>query len=244
MKAMLTDTFTGSSVLLDTWLAPDDICAMNRHILLLRTPSTLDAYHNELSALGYDPHSIPPLETTLVHLDDLRARLSRAPAGKGVILTSARGAEAWRATVIALLDAKAEVNSYLHAWHALRFYVVGAATASALTAHDPAHPNLPVPTDIRGAAETGTGARLAQFIINDLGGEQAVLLCLTGDKNSDELPETLKKAEIGLDMVQVYETRGSTTFRDDLCSLMEEVRRKGLFHSDSTIRRKLSNSQS
>jgi uroporphyrinogen-III synthase len=181
---------------------------MAPNVLLLRGPLHPDPYHHELVSLGYSPRSIPPLDTTLVHQDKLRHRMSETPSARAVILTSARSADAWRDALVALYDANVDA-SVLRSWEALPFYVVGSATATALTAPDAARPNLPLPLDIRGAAETGTSTRLALYLI--------------GDKNSDVLPETVKKAGIQLQVLQVYATCGSPTFADDLRSLVEEV---------------------
>jgi uroporphyrinogen-III synthase len=196
------------------WMAPN--------VLLLRGTLHPDPYHHELVSLEYNPRSIPPLDTTFVHQDELRHRMSETPSVRAVILTSARSADAWRDALVALYDANVDA-SVLRSWEALPFYVVGSATATALTAPDAARPNLPLPVDIRGAAETGTSTRLAEFIVEDLAGVHCEMLYLVGDKNSDALPEIVKKAGIQLQVLQVYATCGSPTFADDLRSLVEEV---------------------
>lgn len=72
--------------------------------------------------------------------------------------------------------------------------------------------------DLRGAAETGTSERLANFIIEDLkdttGGR--TLFFLTGDKNRDTLPKVLQQGGFHLSSLQVYETHGSSAFPADL----------------------------
>jgi uroporphyrinogen-III synthase len=195
-------------------------------VLLLRAPSEPDLYHRELCARGYEPHSIRPLDTALVNQDELRARLGSAPAVRAAILTSARSAEAWRAAVVALHAAGADPHT-LHAWHLLPLYVVGAATAAALTAPDADRPNLPLPLDIRGAAQAGTSERLAQFIVDDLAGAHGTMLYLVGDKNSDAVPKVLEKAAVRLDTLRVYETGGSPTFQSDLRTMLGVVGHRG-----------------
>jgi uroporphyrinogen-III synthase len=77
-----------------------------------------------------------------------------------------------------------------------------------------------LPEDIRGAEQAGTAEKLAHFILDDLDSplehRSRKLLYLTGDKNRDVLPNILAGGEIELHTVQVYETRGSSTFDADL----------------------------
>jgi uroporphyrinogen-III synthase len=199
---------------------------MPQPVLLLRASSDPDSYHLALSSAHYTPYSISPLQTTIVNHAELAARISELPTVDAVIMTSARSAEAWRGAVLSVLgalDASAQLdNPALHAWHTLPFYVVGKATATALTTPDDVHPRLPIPKDVRGAEETGTSARLAQLIVEELQGKPAKVLYLTGDKNKYNLPETLKEAGIDLNELQVYETGGSETFSDDLDALLQE----------------------
>jgi uroporphyrinogen-III synthase len=199
---------------------------MPQPVLLLRASSDSDPYHLALSSALYTPYSISPLQTTIVNHAELAARISKLPTVDAVIMTSARSAEAWRGAVLSVLgalDASAQRdNPALYAWHTLPFYVVGNATATALTTPDDARPRLPIPKDVRGAEETGTSVRLAQLIVEELQGKSAKVLYLTGDKNKYNLPETLKEAGIDLDELQVYETGGSETFSDELDALLQE----------------------
>lgn len=62
---------------------------------------------------------------------------------------------------------------------------------------------------------------MARFIVDDLESpDEKRLLYLTGDKNRDTLPKILRQAGIELDDVQVYETRGSPAFENDLKALL------------------------
>ena len=105
-------------------------------------------------------------------------------------------------------------------WTTVPFYVVGAATATALAAISTvAGATSLAPKDIRGAEESGTSERLAQFILTDLpstGAHSRRLLYLTGDKNRDTLPKILKDGGVELVPLQVYGTQGSSTFAKDL----------------------------
>jgi uroporphyrinogen-III synthase len=110
-------------------------------------------------------------------------------------------------------------------WTALPFYVVGKATARALSAIGDVHGSSHLtPLDIRGGPESGTSERLAYFILEDLRGRestlQAKLLHLTGDKNRDTLPRVLTEGGVQLDCLQVYETQGSSTFATDLQAIV------------------------
>lgn len=104
-------------------------------------------------------------------------------------------------------------------WSTVPFYVIGEASAAALRNIHQSFPNSPhVPTNLRGAGETGTAERLANFILEDLpnttGGR--TLFYLTGDKNRDTLPKMLQQGGFELSSLQVYETHGSSAFPDDL----------------------------
>jgi uroporphyrinogen-III synthase len=199
---------------------------MPRSILLLRSASLPepDAYHSRLSACGYSPRSVPVLETVFVNAGLLEQQLSAPPDVCGVVLTSSRSAEAWRAALAAVYDHDPHAVT-LETWRALPFYVVGAATSRVIEEADAARPELPVPSDVRGAAEAGTGEKLARFVLDDLAEDArgARLLYLTGDKNKETLPEILKDGGVILDTVQAYATQGAASFPEDLRRIVEEV---------------------
>lgn len=74
------------------------------NVLLLRnrTDDEPDKYEDAFKASGYNPVCVPVLETGLVNLEDLEIILKRgnaADAYAGVIITSARACEAWKAAV-------------------------------------------------------------------------------------------------------------------------------------------------
>ena len=78
------------------------------NVLLLRAPATdaPDKYEDALRARGYHPLSVPVLETVLVNLPELVQFVAAGPERSGlggVIVTSARGCEAWRAVVSELV---------------------------------------------------------------------------------------------------------------------------------------------
>lgn len=107
-------------------------------------------------------------------------------------------------------------------WSAVPFYVVGKATADALRIIKDEHPTSPhLPNDIRGE-ESGTGEALARFILNDLSQPTGRLLYLIGDKTRDVLPRILRDAGMELHPTQVYETRGSSSFADDLALTLKQ----------------------
>ena len=116
-------------------------------------------------------------------------------------------------------------------WSNTPFYVVGPSTASALHAIHPfPHTASPYcPRDIRGSTESGTGDKLAHFIVNDLSGTPSQcpaskgkkLLYLTGDKTKSTLPTIAKTAGFEVESLQVYATQGSTRFEDDLTSVLQ-----------------------
>lgn len=200
-------------------------------VLLLRNPSEAktDPYDTHLRATHFEPISLAVLETTLVNLDALTSLLSASPreGTKGVVLTSARAANAWWGAVRRLV-APSTIPDPLRTWSGLKFYVVGIATAEAVQ-HPPDNDRdfpatTPIPTDVRGAAQTGTAESLAQFILDDLSTEArgTELLVLIGDKNRDVLPNVLGEGGVRVQSMQVYETKGREGFGEDMKRIVQE----------------------
>ncbi|KAI0669003.1 tetrapyrrole biosynthesis uroporphyrinogen III synthase [Trametes maxima] len=204
-------------------------------VLLLRSPTDdggPDKYEDALRARGYTAVSVPVLETVYKNLDalaDVVRRGGRLPLGAdsnsdagyyaGVIMTSGRACEAWRAVIRELAEGNSHGAQTDLGWSTVPFYVVGGATAAALQAIQAAYPASPhVPGDIRGGAESGTAEKLAHFIVSDLAESPSSrrLLYLTGDKNRDTLPKILGDGGLELDSLQVYATQGSSRFEGDL----------------------------
>jgi uroporphyrinogen-III synthase len=147
------------------------------------------------------------LETALENLERL-SRIVRGEADEGkvdgVIVTSARAVEA-------CASAGADID-----WRAIRFYVVGPATAAALQAQLPNPPR-----DVRGT-ESGTAEQLARFIVHDATREES-LLYLTGDKNRETLSRVVRE-ELGEDVLRelrVYATRGVRDFESNLTRALQ-----------------------
>ena len=78
------------------------------NVLLLRSSTTdrgPDKYEDAFRIAGYHGVSVPVLETVLVHMPELQQIVAQGPkvhALGGVVVTSARACEAWRAAVIEL----------------------------------------------------------------------------------------------------------------------------------------------
>jgi len=173
---------------------------MTQRVLLLRTPAQppeTDSYEAALVRASFIPLSLPVLETALENVERLSRIIRGEDEGRvdAVIVTSARA-----------VDACAKAGNDID-WRAVRFYVVGPATASALGQLP--HP----PQDVRGA-ESGTAERLARYIVQDATREER-LLYLTGDKNRDTLPRIVREGlgEEGLlRELRVYATQGVRDF--------------------------------
>jgi uroporphyrinogen-III synthase len=104
-------------------------------------------------------------------------------------------------------------------WSSLPFYVVGNATATPLRSlRDIYDDSCLVPKDIRG--ESGTGERLAHFILEDVPRSESSLktklLYLTGDKNRDTIPNILQDGGLDVECLKVYETHCSPNLPRDL----------------------------
>ncbi|KAI0092390.1 tetrapyrrole biosynthesis, uroporphyrinogen III synthase [Irpex rosettiformis] len=200
------------------------------NVLLLRSPNIdgPDKYESALRAAGYYPLSVPVLETVLVNGESLHDIVQKDPKElelSGVVITSSRSCEAWRETVQSFVAESPTAD-----WSTLPFYVVGQATATSLEEiNKVAGKTMLAPRNILGGSETGTGEKLAHFILEDLKPHTPALehpvklLYLTGDKNRDVLPNILRGGGIDLQPLQVYQTQGASTFPQDLDDAMNAV---------------------
>ena len=237
--------------------------AHSQPVLLLRSPSTdtPDRYESAFSTAGYDPISVPVLETALTNVNELAQIILNGPdfeddhlcrcccnrrcfrcGYSGVVMTSARACEAWKAAVESIAassnsDSSGDIGCRCPlSWSEIPFYVVGSSTASSLRStfsshhghHHATNSVTPAPEMIRGE-ESGNGEELANFILRDLAGpcvdgdegwgekrEKQLLLYLTGDKTRETLPSILAEGGMELRSVKVYETRGSLKFKENL----------------------------
>ncbi|KAG8951022.1 hypothetical protein FRC04_006883 [Tulasnella sp. 424] len=173
-------------------------------VLLLRSPtantdSKPDKYISVFSKREIHAENVPVLEHSFVEVARLRELIANGPSNRfsGVIVTSGRAAEAWSnaAESIDVSDASD----------------FGQKTADTLMGPAPTRPAFyPSPGYLLGAAETGSGEKLARFIIDHFSKQpdrpSSPLLYLTGDKNRDAIQTALSSADIVVEPHQVYET--------------------------------------
>ncbi|KAF9528794.1 tetrapyrrole biosynthesis, uroporphyrinogen III synthase [Crepidotus variabilis] len=192
-------------------------------VLLLRSPAeeAEDRYELAFRNAGYRPVSIPVLETLICHSSELAEYILSKPREIGifgVIVTSKRSCEALGAALKASQQSMQGLTNAAD-WSQIPFYVVGETTASSL--RDIFDAFGPYPVDIRGQ-HSGNAENLASFILGDLKSEGSVkLLYLTGDKNRDTITRILSDSSIELQLLQVYETKTSSSFRSNLKRTME-----------------------
>ncbi|GAA6001596.1 uroporphyrinogen-III synthase HEM4 [Rhodotorula paludigena] len=198
------------------------------HIVLARTPQTPLEQDPYFRALAGDPawtlHHLPVLETSFTHDAELRRAVevihcSGQSAYDGVVITSARSIDAWRTAQLSL-PSPLPLSSVF-------FFVVGQPTRSALlSVPSPPRSNL-----VLGADESGTGEKLASFILAHFRAASTLprrrrLLYLTGDKNRDTLPRIVhegSEGKIELDALQVYATQRTRTFEDDVEEILRGI---------------------
>ncbi|KAK7680760.1 hypothetical protein QCA50_016068 [Cerrena zonata] len=199
------------------------------NVLLLRAPSqdVPDKYEIAFQDRGYHPFSIPVLETGAVNVAELQTYISNGPGKEGigaVVITSARAVEVWKEAIDAL--AQDNIGTADADWTSLPFYVVGEATATALADLSREHRDSRyIPHNILGGAESGTAEKLAHYILKHHPLHEdphPTFLYLTGDKNRDTLPSILTTGGITLRPLQVYETKGLSTFAHDLDAVLLE----------------------
>ncbi|KAF8809853.1 tetrapyrrole biosynthesis, uroporphyrinogen III synthase [Phlegmacium glaucopus] len=195
------------------------------NVILLRDRSedTPDQYEAAFSAAGYHPISIPVLETfhtNIPHLRDIIQKGPKVSGYKGVIITSKRSCDAWKEALQLLSDSAPDYTHTIARWCEIPFYVVGQATASALTGVFGAYEHLGLTSlDVRGQS-SGNATALASFILEDPD-KPSVLLYLTGDKNRDTLTHVLHGGGISLEPLQTYRTEGSPSFAKNLATAVE-----------------------
>ncbi|BGP51371.1 uroporphyrinogen-III synthase [Rhodotorula kratochvilovae] len=204
-------------------------------LILLRTPvhpPEQDPYRLALKrnphAASWTLHPVQVLDTQLVNQPELQDavrdvhRNGENPPYDGVVITSARSVEAYRTALAALPSPLPPPR--------IPFFVVGRPTAAALLAL----PSAPDPALVLGAAESGTGARLAQFILAHFASlpppsnrREPKLLYLTGDKNSDTVPNVLAHGGVHAHELQVYATTPAASFPAALERELAAVPREG-----------------
>ncbi|GAA5863373.1 hypothetical protein JCM8547_006962 [Rhodosporidiobolus lusitaniae] len=228
-------------------------------LVLLRAPSSAGKDPYALAARSHglkEVHHLPVLGTVFSNLDRL-AQLLDTGLGDGeydgVVMTSARSAEAWAEAARAL--SSSSVSSFARTMLP-PFFVVGQGTRQALlNLLSPESPYRPEEEDVLGAEESGTGEALAHFILAhfarpavdaDGRGQEGArrevrLLYLTGDKNRDVLPSLLTSPPSSspnspsssspplppprtiLDPLQVYSTSPFPSFPSSLSSLLSSL---------------------
>ncbi|KAI0070877.1 tetrapyrrole biosynthesis uroporphyrinogen III synthase [Panus rudis PR-1116 ss-1] len=192
------------------------------NVILLRAPTpeadAADKYEAAFLSRGFHPVSVPVLETTAVNITQLRDIIISGPANGefgGVIITSARAVEVWGDVLKGLVEDDIELPGI--DWTKIAFYVVGQATHTALAnLSQLSHGSPLAPKKILGGSETGNAEKLAHYILHHHDRSSfSKFLYLTGDKNRDTLPSILGGGGFELLPVQVYATKGSTSFKDD-----------------------------
>jgi uroporphyrinogen-III synthase len=116
-------------------------------------------------------------------------------------------------------------------WCEIPFYVVGQATASALTNVFGAYLHLGFTSvNVRGQL-SGNATTLASFILEEPD-KPSSLLYLTGDKNRDTLTHILQEGGISLETLQTYKTEGSSSFAKNLSTAIQ-TSSKGVYPTSS-----------
>lgn len=215
-----------------------------RHLVLVRTPKhplEKDPYHLARLAAQRDDadlelHHLAILETHYCNQDQLRSAVEQVhaaadadsdpPGWDGVVMTSARSVEAYCA---AQRDLAARSADRPLPAPSIPFFVVGHPTCTALQRA----PCPPCQDQVFGAEESGTGERLAEYIVQHFQAEsrgppldstrRPRLLYLTGDKNRDTIPRRLAAGQIDFDPLQVYSTTPSPSFATNLEAVLAGV---------------------
>ncbi|KAF8335864.1 tetrapyrrole biosynthesis, uroporphyrinogen III synthase [Cantharellus anzutake] len=189
-----------------------------------------DPYEDSLKSCGYSPWFVPVLQHSPVNGGVLRQLLLDGPQHRfgAVIVTSGRAAERWLECA-AILDANGSKSAEsVVCWSDLPFYVIGVRTESLLKhKHILPFTSSFIPKLTLGA-ESGTGSKLAEFIIHDYPSRSQLsrcvslpLLYLVGDKTTGELASHLKSAGLHAHPLQVYQTWARNDFDEDIRIIMK-----------------------
>ncbi|XP_073684650.1 uroporphyrinogen-III synthase [Garra rufa] len=171
----------------------------NMKVLLLKEPreseTEADPYSKELASCGHTAALIPVLSFKFVSLDELSERLFHPERFGGLIFTSPRAVEAVKMCV--------ESHKHKHKWDAVKdkwneksVYVVGKATASLV--RDLGLNPL--------GEDTGIADTLALLILQRENQEILPLFFPCGSIKREVLPTALRKNNIPLETLTVYQT--------------------------------------
>lgn len=158
-------------------------------------------------AEGFNIFHLPVLEYQLRNLDLLRQAFEKG-SYSGLIFTSQRAVEAWNAVT----RESALTQPTATPWCDVQHYVVGELTEKALKSASTTH--SPPSRNVLGA-NSGNGSNLADFIGQNHPRTGLPLLYLIGDKTKDTIAKKLALADIGLEELQVYETKTRSVFEEE-----------------------------
>ncbi|KAM0786173.1 hypothetical protein ACM66B_006980 [Microbotryomycetes sp. NB124-2] len=241
-------------------------CRRRTRLVLVRTPVsplTSDPYEqllNQASSSSFAVEHVPILTTALLNLDKLGHVIcgdttSTPPRDRyeGVVITSARAVQAWQQAATAMTVSQADdrptSTTSTADWSDVPFYVVGNPCKDALMCLPNGQSWKPRPELVLGASESGTGEKLANYIVNrtfeQLQQQQNFgstsrkttkpFLWLVGDKNRDTVPNILERAGFQAERLQVYETSFCQDFEKVLDTVLDEAAAKGASSTDLTV---------
>lgn len=190
------------------------------HVILIRTPLTpLSSDPYESSHPSLTIHHLPVLSTSFCNSSLLSSILSSGPQGhySGVVVTSSRSVEAW--------GRETGSHTGMRKWDGVPFFAVGKGTRDCLLRL----PDPPPISNIHASETTGSGFKLATFIISHyIVPPTLPLLYLVGDKNRETIPSMLGERGIGLERVQVYGCEPCEKFEGSLDRILEGIPSEGV----------------
>ncbi|KAG8958434.1 hypothetical protein FRC03_009125 [Tulasnella sp. 419] len=186
-----------------------------RPVILFKSPQedvplSSDPYYSSFTSQGYGPLAIiTVIGHAFVNVSQLSDVINAGPQDRygGVIITSGRAAEAWKHAAERTVENSGAFNDC--SWSTTPFYVVGPRTGSLIrNGSSTIQHLLPDPSHVLGGAQSGNAEKLSEFIVSDYNdrGISLPMLYLTGDKNKDTVPRTLKQHGIPYEELKVYET--------------------------------------
>ncbi|CAL4083635.1 unnamed protein product [Meganyctiphanes norvegica] len=177
------------------------------NVWLLKSGDDDGRYSDTLNRNGFSCHSIPALTFNFVNQGPLQNAFERPLDHSGLIFTSPRAVEA-----VGKIYSKIKVE-YHHEWSTKKIFVVGEATAAAVSKE------LKMPTI---GQESGNAQQLAPIIIRETKAFDKPLLFPCGNIKRDELPRLLANADRDFRALTCYETSQHPSLKSKIQDLISK----------------------
>lgn len=188
---------------------------LEKTVALFKSPSEgeSDLFVTELQQKNLNVFVVPVLSFAFTNINVLSNKLTDAKTDDygGVIFTSPRSVTGF--SIACQQAEKGPKKSSLGDWRKLKCFVVGKSTASAATAAG--FKNMM-------GQECGNAEKLAGLIITELEASPKLVLFPCSKIRRDHLPDRLKKHDISVDELAIYETLPNPELQMDIDGILRD----------------------